>query len=102
MSQPLLDFQKQILQDIVDEDALLILSQGLGLFKILCSFVQLHCTDKHLVLVLNTTPAQDAAINDHLITQGFDPQNLMQLIDYDTPAEQRCVPCLFRILYVSC
>ncbi|ORY94875.1 hypothetical protein BCR43DRAFT_442549 [Syncephalastrum racemosum] len=89
MSQPLLDFQKQILQDIVEEDALLILSQGLGLFKILCSFIQLHCTDKHLVLVLNTTPAQDAAINDHLISQGFDPQNLMQLIDYDTPAEQR-------------
>lgn len=85
----MLEFQKQILEDLVAEDALVILAPGLGLFTLLCSFIQLHCKGNHLVLLLNTTPAQDIAINERLTTMGVDPEHRMRVIDYDTPAETR-------------
>ncbi|KAG0182633.1 hypothetical protein DFQ29_002965 [Apophysomyces sp. BC1021] len=90
-TKPLLEFQKQILTEIVAEDALLILAQGLGLFKLLCLFLQLHCKDNHLVLVLNTTQTQNAAIRERLAASGVDPEHSMQVIEYATSAESRSV-----------
>lgn len=89
----MLEFQKQILTDLVDQDALLILARGLGLFNILCSFLDLHTKDKHLVLVINTTQAQDAAIIDYQATMGLPPANRMQIITAETPADTRYVTC---------
>lgn len=85
----MLEFQKQILTELVDEDALLVLAPGLGLFKLLCSFIQLYCKGNHLVLVLNTTQKQDTAIGEHLTAAGIDPEHRMRVIEYDTPADTR-------------
>lgn len=85
----MLEFQKQILTELVDQDALLILARGLGLFNILCSFLDLHTKDNHLVLVINTTQAQDAAIIDYQASMGLSPTNRMQTITAETPAETR-------------
>ncbi|KAI8369465.1 uncharacterized protein BYT42DRAFT_584566 [Radiomyces spectabilis] len=85
----MLEFQKQILTEIVAEDGLLILSKGLGLFNVLCSFIQLHCTGKHLVLVLNTTPQQIDLVKDTLIANEVPPDRIIQAIEYDTPADTR-------------
>lgn len=90
MAQPMLEFQKQILTEIVAEDALLILAQGLGLFKILCLFLELHCKANHLVLVLNTSQTQHAAIRERLAASGMGHENTLQVIEYATPAETRC------------
>ncbi|CDH49119.1 mus38-like protein [Lichtheimia corymbifera JMRC:FSU:9682] len=85
----MLEFQKQILTELVDQDALLILARGLGLFNILCSFLDLHTKDNHLVLVINTTQAQDAAIIDYQAAMGLPSTNHMQTITAETPAETR-------------
>lgn len=85
----MLEFQKQILTELVDQDALLILARGLGLFNILCSFLDLHTKDNHLVLVINTTQAQDAAIIDYQAAMGLPSTNRMQTITAETPAETR-------------
>jgi DNA excision repair protein ERCC-4 len=85
----MLEFQKQIITDIVAEDGLLITSPGLGLFQILCSFVQIYSGGNHLVLLINTSKEQDELIQEQLIANGVSTQHLPQRIEYNTPAEKR-------------
>ncbi|KAI8092898.1 uncharacterized protein BX664DRAFT_261045 [Halteromyces radiatus] len=84
----MLEFQKQILTNLVEEDSLLIISPGLGLFKIFCSFLQLYCNnDKHLIFLINTTQEQDIAIQERLVLEGVPRSVGLQIIEYDTPSE---------------
>ncbi|KAI8990055.1 hypothetical protein BDB01DRAFT_756085 [Pilobolus umbonatus] len=85
----MLEYQKQIITEVVEEDGLLILSPGLGLFNILCSVLQLYTTGNHLVLILNTTDEQDDLIQAHMVDKGVHSNRLLQRIVYNTPAEQR-------------
>ncbi|KAI7865197.1 hypothetical protein BDF14DRAFT_1828192 [Spinellus fusiger] len=85
----MLAFQKNILTDIVEDDMLVIITPGLGLFSLLCEFIQLYTQGQHLVFLLNTTPAQDAAIQEYLMTAGVDPDNNVKTIVFDTLAETR-------------
>ncbi|CAO3594824.1 unnamed protein product [Absidia cylindrospora] len=87
----MLDFQKQILTNLVEEDGLLIISPGLGLFKLFCFFLELYCNDKdnHLVFVLNTSPSLDTAIQEQLTSQGVPQFATLQSIEYDTPSDTR-------------
>ncbi|KAI9337340.1 hypothetical protein BD770DRAFT_422590 [Pilaira anomala] len=85
----MLEFQKQILTDIVEEDGLLITSPGLGLFDILCRFIRLYTAGNHLVLLLNTSTEQDDLLQEQLIAQGVSTQHLIRRIEYSTPAEKR-------------
>lgn len=87
----MLEFQKQILTEVVTEDGLLVISPGLGLFPILRSLIQIYSGGKHLVLLLNTTKEQDDLIQEHLIAKGTHQENLLRRIEYNTPAERRLV-----------
>ncbi|KAI9476071.1 MAG: hypothetical protein EXX96DRAFT_575678, partial [Benjaminiella poitrasii] len=87
-AQMLLEFQKQILTEIVTEDGLLIISPGLGLFQILCSLIQVYSTGNHLILLLNTTKAEDDLIQEQLIASGV-TQHTLRRIEYNTTAEKR-------------
>ncbi|KAI9307779.1 hypothetical protein BJ944DRAFT_261379 [Cunninghamella echinulata] len=85
----MLEFQKEILTRLVEEDSLVILSPGLGLFKLFCSFLELYCNDNHLVLVINTTPNQDVAIQDRLASQGIPKSKGLKTIEYGTSSDTR-------------
>lgn len=85
----MLEYQKQILTDIVAEDGLLITSPGLGLFQILCSLVQIYSGGNHLVLLINTSKEQDELLQEQLIANGVQTQHLLQRIEYNTPADKR-------------
>lgn len=91
----MLEFQKQILTDIVEEDGLVITSPGLGLFDILCRFIRLYTAGNHLVLLLNTSTEQDDLLQEQLIAQGVSAQHLIRRIEYSTPAEKRLLLRLF-------
>ncbi|KAI8332645.1 hypothetical protein BC941DRAFT_436197 [Chlamydoabsidia padenii] len=86
----MLEFQKEILTNLVEDDGLLIMAPGLGMFKLFCSFLELYCNnDNHLVFILNTTPALDIAIKERLVSQGIPPSSALQTIDYDTLSDTR-------------
>ncbi|KAI8149173.1 hypothetical protein BJV82DRAFT_209509 [Fennellomyces sp. T-0311] len=85
----MLEFQNQILTDLVEQDALLVMSPGLGLFKIFSSFLELYAKGNHFVLVLNTDQAQDMAIIEKQTAMGLSPQERMQIVAAETHAETR-------------
>ncbi|KAI8372162.1 hypothetical protein BD560DRAFT_369424 [Blakeslea trispora] len=85
----MLEFQKQILTDIVTEDGLLIISPGLGLFQIVCALVQVYTGGNHLVLLVNSTKEQDELIQEQLAAQGIPFEHGLRRIEYNTPAEKR-------------
>ncbi|KAL0081166.1 hypothetical protein J3Q64DRAFT_1850905 [Phycomyces blakesleeanus] len=85
----MLEFQKEILTEIVADDALTILAPGLGLFRIMCSLIEMHCRGNHLVFLLNSNPEQNAALREHLMMAGILPDKNLKVIDSDTPAETR-------------
>ncbi|KAI8987923.1 hypothetical protein BDF20DRAFT_832807 [Mycotypha africana] len=78
----MLEFQKQILTEIVSEDGLLILSPGLGLFTLLSTLAQVYANGQHLVILINTTKEQDDILQEHL-------QGQLKRIEYNVPAERR-------------
>ena len=85
----MLEFQKQILTEIVTEDGLLIISPGLGLFQIVCSLVQIYTGGNHLVLLINSTKEQDELIQEQLAAHGVPFEHGLRRIEYNTPAEKR-------------
>ncbi|GAA5808344.1 hypothetical protein MFLAVUS_001734 [Mucor flavus] len=97
----MLEFQKQILTDVVAEDGLLITSAGLGLFDILCSFTKLYTEGNHLVLLLNTLPEQEQLLQEQLITQGVSTRNLVRRIECDMYREGGVFSITSRILAVD-
>ena len=55
----MLDFENEIFLDAFHEDGLLIMSRGLGLSRIFTELVRIYSDPASLVLVLNTTPADE-------------------------------------------
>jgi DNA excision repair protein ERCC-4 len=93
----MLEFQKQILTEIVTEDGLLVISPGLGLFRILCSLVQIYSGGNHLVLLINTSKEQDELLQEQLIANGVPHEHLIKRIEYNTPAEKRFFLSLYKL-----
>ncbi|KAG2226446.1 hypothetical protein INT45_000614 [Circinella minor] len=85
----MLEFHKQILADLVEEDALLIMSPGLGLFKIFTSFLDLYTKGTHFVLVLNANQAQEGVIVEKQAAMGVPPEEQLQIIHNETTSESR-------------
>lgn len=55
----LLEFENQIYLDMFQNDALLILAEGLGIERIFLNFIKLFCDPSHLVMILNTHEAEE-------------------------------------------
>ena len=55
----LLEFENQIYLDMFQNDALLILAEGLGIERIFMNFIKLFCDPSHLVMILNTHEAEE-------------------------------------------
>ncbi|KAG0366786.1 hypothetical protein BC939DRAFT_406825 [Gamsiella multidivaricata] len=62
-----LAFQKEIVAELVAEDALLIMAKGLGLKSILGAFLQIYSQPQNLVLLINTNTEEQATLRDDLL-----------------------------------
>ncbi|KAG0345703.1 hypothetical protein BG005_001192 [Podila minutissima] len=88
MSLPL-SFQKEIVAELVAEDALLIMARGLGLRSILGAFLQIYCQPQNLVLLINTTAEEEATLKDDLISNvGQQGQHFLSITSEQSLAER--------------
>ncbi|XP_029432485.1 DNA repair endonuclease XPF isoform X2 [Rhinatrema bivittatum] len=67
---PLLEHENQIFLDLFHEDGLVITARGLGIDRILHNFLRLYCDPANLVLVLNTSPAEEEYFVEQLRSEG--------------------------------
>ncbi|KAF7243066.1 DNA repair endonuclease XPF [Varanus komodoensis] len=61
-----LDHENQIFLDLFHQDGLVICARGLGIDRLLLRFLRLYCEPTRLVLVLNTSPAEEEFFIDQL------------------------------------
>ncbi|NXP82461.1 XPF endonuclease, partial [Ramphastos sulfuratus] len=66
----LLEHESQIFLDLFHQDGLVICARGLGVDRLLLRFLRLYCEPTSLVLVLNTTPAEEDYFIDQLRSDG--------------------------------
>ena len=64
-----LSFHKEIFRQLLEEDALVIMGQGLGMSEILFKMILLHCHDKSLVFILNLKDEDAHYIEQRLIIE---------------------------------
>ncbi|XP_048188551.1 DNA repair endonuclease XPF [Perognathus longimembris pacificus] len=67
---PLLEYERQLVLELLDADGLVVCARGLGADRLLYHFLRLHCHPACLVLVLNTQPAEEEYFIDQLKLEG--------------------------------
>ncbi|KAM9124910.1 DNA repair endonuclease XPF [Pangshura tecta] len=65
-----LEHENQVFLDLFHQDGLVICARGLGIDRILLRFLRLYCEPASLVLVLNTSPAEEEYFIDQLRSDG--------------------------------
>uniref|UniRef100_A0A8C2TP40 DNA repair endonuclease XPF n=1 Tax=Coturnix japonica TaxID=93934 RepID=A0A8C2TP40_COTJA len=66
----LLEHERQIFLDLFHQDGLVVCARGLGIDRLLLRFLRLYCEPASLVLVLNTSPAEEEYFIDQLRSDG--------------------------------
>lgn len=61
---PLLEYERQLVLELLDSDGLVVCARGLGADRLLYHFLRLHCHPACLVLVLNTQPAEEVRLRE--------------------------------------
>lgn len=56
-----LEHENQVFLDLFHQDGLVVCARGLGIDRLLLRFLRLYCEPTSLVLVLNTSPAEEAS-----------------------------------------
>ena len=86
----LLLFHKSILKRIHDPQTsdLLVLARGLGLRRILCTLMKIYDSPRNLVLLVNASQEEEAAIGEELGTMGVRRPGL-RVVGYDTGKKDR-------------
>ncbi|XP_008828127.1 DNA repair endonuclease XPF [Nannospalax galili] len=67
---PLLEYERQLVLELLDTDGLVVCARGLGADRLLYHFLRLHCHPACLVLVLNTQPAEEEYFINQLKIEG--------------------------------
>ncbi|KIJ60516.1 hypothetical protein HYDPIDRAFT_177372 [Hydnomerulius pinastri MD-312] len=90
MAAPLLSFHKEILEKIHDPSTsdLLILARGLGLRRIICTLLKIYDSPQSLVLLVNATPEEEAAIGEELGIMGCRKPGL-RVVGYELGKRER-------------
>ncbi|CAG8763405.1 23191_t:CDS:10 [Gigaspora margarita] len=65
-----LQYQREILDELLTEDGFLILSRGLGLRRIICALLKIYSHTNHLVILLNTPANEEIIIKEELAEMG--------------------------------
>ncbi|XP_002918113.1 DNA repair endonuclease XPF [Ailuropoda melanoleuca] len=69
---PLLEYERQLVLELLDADGLVVCARGLGADRLLYHFLRLHCHPACLVLVLNTQPAEEEYFINQLKVEGVE------------------------------
>uniref|UniRef100_A0A5F9CN18 DNA repair endonuclease XPF n=1 Tax=Oryctolagus cuniculus TaxID=9986 RepID=A0A5F9CN18_RABIT len=69
---PLLEYERQLVLELLDTDGLVVCARGLGADRLLYHFLRLHCHPACLVLVLNTQPAEEEYFINQLKIEGVE------------------------------
>jgi DNA excision repair protein ERCC-4 len=90
MSLPLLPFHKSILETVHDPvtSDLLVLARGLGLRRVVCTLLQIYDTPQNLVLLVNASADEEAALGEELGLMGCRRPGL-RVVDYEMPKKDR-------------
>ncbi|XP_008580075.1 PREDICTED: DNA repair endonuclease XPF [Galeopterus variegatus] len=69
---PLLEYERQLVLELLDTDGLVVCARGLGADRLLYHFLRLHCHPACLVLALNTQPAEEEYFINLLKLEGVE------------------------------
>ncbi|KAI0321403.1 hypothetical protein OF83DRAFT_1168456 [Amylostereum chailletii] len=86
----LLPFHRSILEEIHDPATsdLLLLARGLGLRKVVCTLMQIYDSPQSLILLVNASPEEEAAIGEELGIMGCRKPGL-RVVDYEMAKKDR-------------
>ncbi|XP_004644276.1 DNA repair endonuclease XPF [Octodon degus] len=84
---PLLEYERQLVLELLDTDGLVVCARGLGADRLLYHFLRLHCHPACLVLVLNTQPAEEEYFINQLKLDGVD--HLPRRVTNEIPSNGR-------------
>ena len=90
LNRDLLPFHLSILEHLHDPltSDLLLLARGLGLRKIVCTLMQIYDSPQNLVLLVNASPEEEAAIGEELGIMGCRNPGL-RMVGYEMPKKDR-------------
>lgn len=99
----LLPFHRSVLRQLVppdeeDNDALIVMSPGLGIRRVLSTLLRVFSSPNNLVLILNATPQDVEGLSNDLGTLGLSHGSINQ-IHHELGARQRCVSANRRQIY---
>lgn len=83
----MLEYENQMLLDLVQENALLISAKGLCVQKVLQSLVSVYCDPGNLVLILGLKPPEESHLVEALKLQGVSP--LPRTLSAETTSAER-------------
>lgn len=88
--QNLLPFHESIISQICDPSTseLLLLARGLGLRRVICTLMKIYDSPKNLVLLVNATPEEEAAMGEELGIMGCRKPGL-RIVGYETGKKDR-------------
>ncbi|XP_008072787.1 DNA repair endonuclease XPF isoform X2 [Carlito syrichta] len=69
---PLLEYERQLVLELLDTDGLVVCARGLGADRLLHHLIRLHCHPACLVLVLNTQPTEEEYFINQLKIEGVE------------------------------
>uniref|UniRef100_A0A8C0WEU8 DNA repair endonuclease XPF n=1 Tax=Castor canadensis TaxID=51338 RepID=A0A8C0WEU8_CASCN len=84
---PLLEYERQLVLELLDTDGLVVCARGLGADRLLYHFLRLHCHPACLVLVLNTQPAEEEYFINQLKIDGV--EHLPRRVTNEIPSNSR-------------
>ncbi|XP_073071646.1 DNA repair endonuclease XPF isoform X2 [Manis javanica] len=84
---PLLEYERQLVLELLDTDGLVVCARGLGADRLLYHFLRLHCHPACLVLVLNTQPAEEEYFINQLKIEGV--EHLPRRVTNEIPSNSR-------------
>ncbi|XP_037092909.1 DNA repair endonuclease XPF-like [Pollicipes pollicipes] len=83
----MLEYETQMLLDLLHEDGLLVTAKGLGLERLFAALVRVLCDPAQLVLVLGTSRAEEEHVTSQLEADGCSP--LPRAVTADTSVTDR-------------
>ncbi|OWZ18322.1 DNA repair endonuclease [Phytophthora megakarya] len=75
-----LPYERDVVEELYAQDGVLVMGRGLGLLRVLASFVRLYCSPRCLVLCLNANE-QAATLRRLVLALGLDRRLLPRVVD---------------------
>ncbi|MEQ2308096.1 DNA repair endonuclease XPF [Ameca splendens] len=87
MTGPLLEFETEMFLSLFESDGLLVAAEGLGIDRILLQFMRVYSEEGSLVLLLNTTTAEQEYFTEQLRIEGV--THLPRTVTSDVQSAER-------------